>query len=155
MITIIEWFTAFVFWLIFVSGVGLDETLAGIAAAFLTVTILEALKRAEPLQFRPPLGALAQIWRVPALILRGNWTLVEELGRRLVGRRRRSAFSQTQFRAIGNGGQAAAKRALAVFFATLPPNFLIVGIDAASGTMLYHQIRKEPVPEIIHRLEAA
>lgn len=150
-----EFVGALALWTIFVSTFASPEILAGCAAALITVTIFELLKRAEPLQFRPPAQALAQAWRLPGLILRGNWTLLEELWRRMLGHRRRSALFITQFPAVGENSRASGIRALAIIYATLPPNFLIVGMDRASGLMLYHQIRKEPVPEIIHRLESA
>jgi len=145
----------FVLWMLFVATVATGELLAGLAAAALALLAFEASTRAEPLRFRPPWRAIAQAWRVPGLILSGAWTLLAELARRIPGRRKRSVFLLTRFRPSGMDSRAAGIRALAIIYVTLPPNFLIVGIDTASQLMLYHQVRREPVPEIIHRLETA
>lgn len=152
---IAEFAAFFLLWMLFVSQAAQGEILVGIAAALVTVTALEASKHAEPLRFRPPLRALAQAWRIPGLILPGTWTLVEELAARILGRRSRSALLLTRFTPHGAASRVSGIRALAVIFVTLPPNFLIIGIDPESNLMLYHQVRREPVPEIIHRLEAA
>jgi multisubunit Na+/H+ antiporter MnhE subunit len=150
-----EFVVFFLLWMLFVSQMAKGEILAGIAAALVTVIALEASKHAEPLRFRSPLRALAQAWRIPGLVLKGTWTLVCELAARIAGRPGQSTLLLTHFEARGAGSRASAKRALAVMYVTFPPNSLIIGIDPESGVMLLHQVRREPVPEIIHRLESA
>lgn len=150
-----EFAAFFVLWMLFVSKTARGEIGVGIAAAAVTVIALEASKHAEPLRFRPPLGALAQAWRIPGLVLQGTWTLTQDLARRMLGGRSRSVLLLAPFKPRGTRDRATAIRALAVIYVTFPPNFLIIGIDPASNLMLYHQVRKEPVPEIVHRLEAA
>ena len=141
--------------MLFAGNTAMGEILTGIAAAIVAVIGFEAAKRAEPLRFRPSLRALAQIWRVPALIADGTWVLIVELARRVRGRRKRSLFQLTPFHAAGADGRSAAKRALAIIYVTLPPNFLIIGIDRKSKLMLFHQVRNDPVPEVVERLESA
>ena len=136
-------------------SLAVGEVLTGAAVSAIAVVAFEAINRAEPLCFKPPLRALAEVWRVPGLIAGGTWVLAMELLRRLRGHRRRSLFQLTPFRASGSDCHSAAKRALVIFYVTLPPNFLIIGIDRDSRLMLYHQVRKDPVPEIIPRLESA
>lgn len=145
----------FLLWMLFVSKIATGELVAGFATAVIAVAAFEASNRAEPLLFRPPFSALIQMWRVPGLILQGTWVLIVELTRLLMGRRGRSRFLLTPFRAVDNDARSAAQRALAIIYVTLPPNFLIIGIDRQSKLMLFHQVRKDPVPEIIHRLESA
>ena len=151
----LELLSFFVLWLLFVCEITTGEVLIGLAAAAIAVVGFEVSRRAEPLRFLPPLRAVAQIWRVPGLILQGTWVLIVELARRARGRRKRSLFQLTPFRAVGMDSRSAGKRVLAVSYVTLPPNFLIVGIDRKSKLMLFHQVRKDPVPEIIRRLESA
>lgn len=152
---VLELLAFFVLWLLFVCQITTGEVLIGLAAAVVAVVGFEASRRAEPLRFQPPLRAVAQIWRVPGLILQGTWVLIIELARRVRGRRKRSLFQLTPFRAVGADGRSVGKRVLAVTFVTLPPNFLIIGIDRKSKLMLFHQVRKDPVPEIVRRLESA
>lgn len=153
--TIAEFLAFFLLWMLFVSEVAKGEILAGIAAALVTVIALKASERAKPLRFRPPLRALAQAWRIPGLLLQGTWTLIQELARRMLGRPSRSALLLTRFEPRGARSHASGIRALAVIYVTFPPNFLIIGIDPARNLMLYHQVRREPVPEIVRRLESA
>lgn len=152
---IAEFIAFFLLWVLFVSTTARGELFAGMAAAGVTVIALEASKRAESLRFRPPLGALFQAWRIPGLVVQGTWTLIEELAAQACGRRSRSALLLTRFEPHARGSRASAIRALAVIYVTFPPNFLIVGIDPVRNVMLFHQVRREPVPEIIRRLEAA
>jgi len=155
MVRIIQLAAFFVLWMLFVSKLSAGELLAGIGAAVAAMFAFEVSKRAEPLRFQPTWRALAQAWRVPGLIVDGTRILMVELARRVIGRPRQSLFLLTPFRASGSDARSSAKRALAIIYATLPPNFLIVGIDRESSLMLYHQVRRDPVPEIIHRLESA
>jgi multisubunit Na+/H+ antiporter MnhE subunit len=151
----IEFSVFFVMWMLFTATFSAGDVLAGTAAVAIAVIAFEASKRAEALRFRPSVKALSQAWRLPPLILKGTWTLIVELARRASGRPKRSLFLWTPFRAAGADSRSAAKRALAVIFVTLPPNFLIIGFDRKTKLMLFHQIRKDPVPEIVRRLESA
>ena len=151
----IEFIAFFALWTLFVMSLAMGELLTGAAVAGIAVVAFEAVKRAEPLCFEPPLRALAQIWRVPGLIASGTWVLLVELLRRILGHRRRSLFQLTPFRAAGADCRSAAKRALVIFYVTLPPNFLVIGIDRKSKLLLYHQVRKDAVPQIVPRLESA
>lgn len=70
-------------------------------------------------------------------------------------KRGKSLFRLASFHAPGTDSRSAARRALAIIFGTLPPNSLIIGIDRESGVILFHQLRKEPLPDIVRRVESA
>ncbi len=149
------WAFLFVAWLIFAASLNAEELAFGTFAAAAGLLAFQVSTRAEPLCFSPPFLALLQAWRLPALIFHGIWILAEELARTIRGKRRRSAFRLAPFHATGTGSRSAAKRALAITFGTLPPNSLIVGIDRKSSVILFHQLRKEPLPRIVRRVESA
>lgn len=155
MTKLIEFAAFYALWMLFVATTATGELVAAGIAAAVAVLAFEVAKHADPLRFRPPFQAWVQIWRVPGMIVQGTWVLVVELARRIMGRPRRSVFLLTPFQAVGEDSRSSAKRALAIIYVTLPPNFLIIGIDREKKLMLYHQARKDPVPEIIHRLDAA
>jgi len=48
-----------------------------------------------------------------------------------------------------------ARRALAITFATIPPNSVAIGVDNESRRVLIHLLRRGPAPEIFHEIESA
>jgi len=149
------WAFLFVAWLSFAASLNAEEWVFGTLAATAGVLAFQVSTRAEPLCFAPSFQALLQAWRLPSLILHGTWILVEELSRTIQGKRRHSGFRLASFHATAAGKTAAARRALAILFGTLPPNSLVIGIDRESGVILFHQLRKEPLPRIVRRVESA
>lgn len=145
----------FAAWLILAASLNREEWFFGTLGAAAGVLAFRVSIQAEPLCFRPPLQAFLQAWRLPGLILGGTLILIEEFARAIQEKRKHSAFRLASFHASGTGSGSAAKRALAIIFGTLPPNSLIIGIDRKSGTILFHQLRKEPLPQIVRRMESA
>jgi multisubunit Na+/H+ antiporter MnhE subunit len=145
----------FLLWLLFTTKASLEECLAGAAAAFVGTVGWEAAQRAQPLCFRPPFRALAQIVYTPWLILQDTWILALELVRKARGKPSRSLFELTRFAADGTDCRSAAKRALVIAYTTLSPNLLILGVDRKTRLMLFHQVRKDPVPQIVGEIESA
>ena len=45
-----------------------------------------------------------------------------------------------------------AKRALAIAYTTSTPNFIVLGIDHQRGTLVFHQIEREPILTMLKRL---
>ena len=155
LVAVSEWSALWLLWLLFSGSLDAEECLAGFAAAAIATLALEVAKRAKPICFRPPLRAAAEAWRIPGLILQGTWILCAELVRRMRGRRSRAGFGLAPFNAAGRDGNPVGKRALAILYGTLPPNFLIIGVDTKTKRMLFHQIRKDSVPRIIREIESA
>jgi multisubunit Na+/H+ antiporter MnhE subunit len=145
----------FLLWLLFTTKASLEECLAGAVAAFVSTVGWEVAKHAQPLCFRPPFRAMAQIVYTPWLILQGTWVLALELVRKARRKPSRSLFELTRFAAAGNDCRSAAKRALVIAYTTLPPNFLILGVDKKARLMLFHQVRRDPVPNIVGEIESA
>jgi hypothetical protein len=54
----------------------------------------------------------------------------------------------------GDDPESAARRALAIMYTTIPPNFVVVGIDRKKNLMLVHQVSPTPTPLIAKRLGA-
>lgn len=149
------WAFLFVAWLIFAASLNAQEWAFGTFAAAAGVLAFQVSTRTAPLCFSPPFQALLQAWRLPSSILHGTWILIEELGRTIQKKRRHSLFRLASSQATGTDSRSAAKRSLAIIFGTLPPNSLIIGIDRKSGVILFHQLRKEPLPAIVRRVESA
>ena len=58
------------------------------------------------------------------------------------------------YEALGDDPGDAAKRALAIAYTTSTPNFIVLGIDKERGTLVFHQIERGPVLEVLKRLGA-
>jgi multisubunit Na+/H+ antiporter MnhE subunit len=152
---LLQWIVLFVLWLWFVDSTAPHELLAGAIAAALGAVGSELARTEARPRFGPHVRWLLQAWRVPGYVLLGCWVLLMKLGRRtFAGDRTAGLFELVPFDAGGDDPPAVARRALAIIFTTLPPNFLIVGIDRQRNLMLFHQVKKDPVPEVTRLLGA-
>jgi hypothetical protein len=78
------------------------------------------------------------------------WVLLRRI---ILGREPDSLLRLIPFDAGGPTARAAARRALALTLTTIPPNFIVIGIDEDKG-MLVHQVQESGVPEVTKRLGA-
>jgi hypothetical protein len=58
------------------------------------------------------------------------------------------------FDAGGSDAASAARRALAIAYNTMPPNFVVLSIDLAKRVMVVHQIEPSPMPLMTQNLGA-
>lgn len=147
------WFGFLALWFLFVYQISLPELFAGAGAALLTVFALERSLRAEPFQFRPKLRWCAQVWRFPRIILEDFIALFYTLGRHLLRKPGVGLFQLTPFRTSGDASLQAAQRCLATTFMSLSPNSVVVDIDTERKVMMFHQVKRAPVPTMIRNLE--
>jgi hypothetical protein len=79
------------------------------------------------------------------------WALLRRV---IPGKEPGSVLRSVPFDAGGETAQAAARRALALTLTTIPPNFIVIGIDKDDESMLVHQVQESGVPEVTKRLGA-
>lgn len=149
----IAWIGFLLLWLIFVFQVSASELIVGAAASAITVTLGYVTLRAVPACFEPKFRWIAQVWRLPTMILTDLWLLLKHLLREITGKRSRSSFAMTGFRAAGDNCSAAAQRALAVLFVSTTPNSIVLDIDQKKQELLFHQVEPAAVPELLRKLE--
>lgn len=125
----------FAAWLLFVDQLAPHELLAGALAAVIAATAAEAVRREQQPRFLPHLRWLVACWRLPARILYDCGLLLRNLFDRRTGR-----FERIPFEAGGNDAHSVARRALAIFTTTLPPNTLVIGIDRQRNYILVHRL---------------
>jgi hypothetical protein len=70
------------------------------------------------------------------------------------GKPAKSLLLAVPYDAVGDDPGDAAKRALAIAYTTSTPNFIVLGIDLSRGMLVFHQIERGPVLEIVKRLGA-
>lgn len=149
----LQWIGFTLLWLLFVFQLSTSELVAGASASALTVLALEAALRSGPLCFQPRFRWLAQVWRLPALIVADCWVLLKALARHLARKPSRAAFQLGKFHAPGDDCRASAQRALAVLFLTIPPNSVVLDIDRDRAEVLFHVLESAPVPKLARELE--
>ncbi|MBV8205687.1 MAG: hypothetical protein JO041_02760, partial [Acidobacteria bacterium] len=77
------------------------------------------------------------------------------LAKRLMGRPSEAQFKALRFDAGQDDDESEARRALAITYFTMPPNFVVLGIDRKRQLMLIHQVEPTGVPIIAKRLGAS
>ncbi len=149
----ILWALFLLLWLLYVYQLNWKEFLAGAAASGLAFIPLWLSSRAEQVVFQPKLRWILQIWRLPGEIIQGCVVLLRQMGRTILRKPGESTFQVASFMCAADQYRQTAQRALAITFASVPPNSLVVGIDTETALILFHQVKKAPVPKVIRLLE--
>jgi len=143
-----------VFWIACVASLDLHELLLGLPAVLASVAFSFYAIRKLPIRFRPSLANLAEIWRVPGYVVIDLVRVLRVLALDLAGSRASSLFRAARWRANSDDPRELACRALAVAYATVSPNCVVVGIDHKRRQILFHQLKKSPISEMMRRLGA-
>lgn len=150
-----KWVGFGLLWLLFVYQITLPEVLVGAGAAALTVFGLEQSLKAEPLHFKPEFRWYAYLWHMPGAILKDLWVLLQTLVRHIQRKPSEALFQMSSFRPSGEEARQGAQRCLATLFLSVSPNSVVVDIDRDRNLMMFHQVKKSPVPRGIRHLEEA
>ena len=141
-------------WMLFVSSTQLAEFIAGVGAAAVSAIADGEVKSKRFAKFRPRLKWLWLFAWEPWYVLTGSAAIFWALARRLAGKKSEAQFRVIAFRAGGDDSESAARRALAITLTTIPPNFIVVGIDKERHFMLVHQVSPTGTPLVTKRLGA-
>lgn len=141
-------------WLLFVSQTHRAEIVAGVCAAALGAVADGLVKAKRLAKFRPHLQWVALFSREPWYVLTGSAAILWALARRMMGKKSDAQFRVVPFRAGGEDRESAARRALAITLTTIPPNFIVVGIDKQQNFMLVHQVSPTGTPLVTKKLGA-
>jgi multisubunit Na+/H+ antiporter MnhE subunit len=136
-------------WFLFVMKAEVSELAAGAAAAALAALWMEAAREQQHPRFAPQFRDLAQFYRIPASAVADAVALAVLLPKRPEG-----FFRLLPFRSGDDSAESAGRRALAVIYATIPPNTLVIGIDRRHNRMLAHYVKEAGIPESIRELGA-
>ena len=144
----------FLLWLVFTWQLKPVEMLAGLAAAALAATATEAVRREAHPRFFPYIPWVLAAWRLPGQIATDGWLVTRKLARMISASDRQTGFFRSvPFRAGGNDTHSVARRALAILYATLPPNSIVIGIDRQRHSILFHLLEEDETPGMIRVLE--
>ena len=152
LLTLLEWVFLVALWMAFVSQAKKTELLVGMAAATIGTVADAVVKKEGFAAFSPKPQWLALIFLEPWYGLDGTWATLKAFAKKLVGKKSEAQFKVDAYDATGDDPESAAKRALAIAYMTIPPNFIIVGIDEKKGQVLIHQVEPTPAPLIAKKL---
>lgn len=147
------WAASFCLWLLFVNTTREHELWLAAASSVIAAFAAEVV-RAQPFaDFRPRIGWLIQAWREPWYILEGCATIFWVFIKHFFSPEP-SVLREVVFDPGGSDRASAARRALAITYTTVPPNFVVLGIDFEKRVMLVHQVRETETPTMTRNLGA-
>ncbi len=150
---VVFWAAGFLAWLLFTDALKLWELLFGAFSALLCAIGAESVRSADVVSFRPRLCWLLEGWRLPWYLLQGSvqifWVLIRDLVKP-----EPSVLRSVVYDGGADDGASAARRALAVTYTTMPPNFVILDIDRDKRAMIVHQVSQTPTPLMTKHLGA-
>ena len=149
------WTSSFALMMLYVGKIAADEVLSAAIASVITAMASKVVLERHIAPLRTQWRHFAQVWRVPKYVVTGTWEICSVLAGDIFGRSRaESLICAVPFDSGGDDDESAFRRALAVAWTTATPNFVILGIDRQRGLLVYHQVRRSPIPEMAKRLGA-
>ena len=144
---------SFCLWLLFVNTTHKHELWLAAASSVITASAAEIVRALPFADFRPRLVWLLQAWREPWYILEGCatifWIFIKHFFKP-----EPSVLREIVFDPGGPDPESAARRALAIAYTTVPPNFVVLGIDLDKRVMLAHQVSETETPAMTRNLGA-
>ncbi len=142
-------------WLGMTASLEWQELLLGCASVALTATFLVVVYCEELQRYDLRAADVLSLWRAPWYIVSSSWEIVAVLFYDLSGvERAPSLYRVCGFRTSKADPLLVTRRALAIAYTSLAPNFIVIGIDYAQSRMLFHQIRSSKVPRMTKQLGA-
>jgi multisubunit Na+/H+ antiporter MnhE subunit len=141
-------------WMLFVSNTHASEAVVGVVAAAIGVIADAVVKRRRLVGFFPNLRWISLIFWQPWYAIDGSWAIFVALFKRLIGKESDALFRAVKFDLGGDDDQSETRRALAIAYMTMPPNFVVLGFDREKDLLLVHQVSPTPTPLIAKKLGA-
>lgn len=142
-------------WILFVGGTQFDEMIVGVGVLLLSCTFLYQVWRTETLELDFALRDLVQAWRIPWYVFTGISEIVAILIKDLFLIKKAASFYRVSgFKTSKSDPRLIGRRVLAIFFTTMAPNFIVVGVDCHQSRMLFHQLKRSSIPKMTRVLGA-
>jgi multisubunit Na+/H+ antiporter MnhE subunit len=147
------WFGA---WLLLVEKFEPAELIFGAVCALIAAAASELAWGTHLNCFTGNVRALVQLYHMPVIVITGTWEIFKVLFRHLLTKHKAESLMLAVDFDAGDADDPndAMRRALAIGYTTMTPNFVVIGIDQKKGRMLYHQIARSDVPKMTQKLGA-
>ncbi len=152
LLTFAEFLVLFGLWMAFVSNPKLSELWVGLVVAAIGAVADAIVKKEGLARFNPKLSWVLLIFWEPWYTLTGTWAVLKALVRTALGKKSEAQFTVKGYDYGGQDARSSAKRTLATTYMTIPPNFIIVGIDRRKQQVLVHQVEPTSTPLIAKKL---
>jgi hypothetical protein len=144
-----------ILWILFVGGVRLDEMIVGAGVIVLSAAFLYQVWRTESLKIDLKMQDLAQGWRIPWYIFVGTCEVVAIFFKDLFKVKRAGSFYRvSEFKTSETNPRLIARRVLAIFYSTMAPDLIVIGIDPRQNRMLVHQLKRRGLSKMTKALGA-
>jgi multisubunit Na+/H+ antiporter MnhE subunit len=150
----LNWAVLLGLWFLYTDTPKISELLVGAAAAALAATGSAVVQGHGFAQFAPRPKWLLLLLTEPWYVLTGSAAILWALVKHLAGCASDARFVTFPFDAGGDDHASAARRALAIALTTVPPNFIVVGIDREHNFMLVHQVSPSGAPWVSKQVGA-
>jgi hypothetical protein len=152
---LLVWLSQLLLYLCYTANCGVREWIAGaVASGIATLGTLVFVRQAK-IDIRLRWRDIVQAWRIPGYILSGTWEVLHGLGQQLFKPGGASSVvTAVRFEVGGEDPYSQGRRALAVFYTTMTPNFVVFGIFPHQELLLYHQIVPGQVLTMTQKLGA-
>lgn len=141
-------------WLLFTGSDKLHEWIVGLAGAACTMVFLTIVYRQELQGFDLRWSDALALWRAPWYLISGVGEITLVLLKDLAGKRAESIFRVCGFQTAMADPHLVTRRALAVAYTSIAPNFIVLGVDPRRSRMLFHQLQRSSVPRMTKQLGA-
>jgi multisubunit Na+/H+ antiporter MnhE subunit len=153
-VSAVEYVYLFMLWMLCVSKIDRLEIILGLVAAAIGTAADQVVKQIDPGRFRWKVKQTLLIFWEPWYAIDGTAAIFKAFARKLLGKRSEAQFKAVALDAGGDDPESQARRALMIAYMTIPPNFIIIGIDCKRNKMLVHQVSPTPTPLIAKKLGA-
>lgn len=144
---------AFAAYMVFAGSSSGQEIVLGAGIAIFSAAVSLLTWRAMGLSVRIHAADVLLVIRIPWYLINDAGVVLAVLAKDFAGKRAGSYFRAVRYEQR-NDPRGFLRRALAVAYSSVSPNFLAIGIDEKHGWMLFHQIKRSPVSEATKKLGA-
>lgn len=142
-------------WICFVGSLHFHEMLVGAVVVVLCTSFCWLIFSSETLPLAVRMRDVLQVWRVPWEIVKDTIIVTRVLFADLfAGKPAPSLYRACGFRTSQRDPVLVERSALAVMYATMSPNMIVIGIDPAQSKMLFHQISRDTLSDLTRKLGA-
>ena len=142
-------------WILLVAGTRIHEMIVGTASVLASGAFLFVVHRSSTLHTDFRLADIATAWHIPGDVLRDLLAITIVLFKDLFGiEKAQSHFRVVGFQTAKKNPVLVARRVLAIAYTSASPNTIVLGIDYTCSRMLFHQLKRAPLPKMTEDLGA-
>jgi multisubunit Na+/H+ antiporter MnhE subunit len=142
-------------WVWLVATTHLHEMIVGALVVVLATLFLLLVQRSQPNTVQLRWKDVAQGWRIPWYLVCDIWIVSSIFFKDLLHLRPAGSYYRVCGFKCGKRDPAIlARGVLATIYMTATPNTIVLGIDAETSRMLFHQLERTSIPKMAHALGA-